>query len=168
MINDSAETWRPVVGWVGLYEVSDLGRIRSQPRMTATGMRGGRVLKMHEVNGYYYVTLSASGRRNPRKVHQLVCEAFTGPRPDGLIVRHLNGDAHDNRAVNVKWGTFGENSQDKVLHGRDHNASKTHCPQKHEYTPDNIYWRGPVGKRRRDCKTCIRERSRTRPETHRA
>jgi hypothetical protein len=49
---------------------------------------------------------------------------------------------------------------------RQPHALKTHCPQGHEYTPDNIYWTGPK-KNRRNCKTCVRARARAQHETHR-
>lgn len=50
-------------------------------------------------------------------VHIVVCRAFHGERPDGMIVRHLDGDATNNHADNLKWGTQIENEADKVLHG---------------------------------------------------
>ena len=44
------------------------------------------------------------------KVHQLVCDAFHGPKPfDGAVVIHINEDGLDNRAENLKWGTQKEN-----------------------------------------------------------
>ena len=51
-------------------------------------------------------------------VHILACTAFHGPRPVGMIVRHLNGDPLDNRAENLAWGTPRENEADKRAHGR--------------------------------------------------
>lgn len=53
-----------------------------------------------------------------RYVHQLVCEAFHGPRPEGMVTRHLDGDPLNNHASNLKWGTQLENETDKDLHGR--------------------------------------------------
>jgi hypothetical protein len=44
--------------------------------------------------------------------------------------------------------------------------AKTHCPQGHEFTPDNIYWRGP-DKKNRQCKTCTRERAAARHQAQR-
>ncbi len=49
-------------------------------------------------------------RQKPRKVHQLVCEAFHGPRPDPKsVVLHLDENAHNNRPENLRWGTQKEN-----------------------------------------------------------
>lgn len=50
-------------------------------------------------------------------IHALVCEAFHGPRPTGLEVRHLDGDRHNNAASNLAWGTRSENHSDKHHHG---------------------------------------------------
>lgn len=115
----TAERWRPVVGWEGLYEVSDLGRVRSLSHMTKTGMRGGRVLKAHTRKDYGYriVDLTDSGRRSSRAIHTLVADAFV-PNPEFYpLVRHLNGDPADNRAVNLGWGTYRMNIEDAQRHG---------------------------------------------------
>ena len=49
-------------------------------------------------------------RQSPRKVHQLVCEAFHGPRPfEKAVVIHIDENAHNNRPENLKWGTQKEN-----------------------------------------------------------
>lgn len=58
------------------------------------------------------------GKWVTRYVHQLVCEAFHGPRPPGLMTRHLDGDPLNNHASNLKWGTQIENEADKDRHGR--------------------------------------------------
>jgi hypothetical protein len=51
-------------------------------------------------------------------IHRLVLEAFAGPAPAGTECRHLNGDASDNRPVNLAWGTALENSADTITHGK--------------------------------------------------
>jgi len=49
-------------------------------------------------------------RQSPRKVHQLVCEAFHGPKPfEKAVVIHIDEDAHNNRPENLMWGTQKEN-----------------------------------------------------------
>ena len=83
------ERWLPVVGWEGLYEVSDLGRVRSLPRNTTRG----RVLRANPAaNGYRQATVFRQGHPKSVYVHHLVAEAFIGPRPEGLEIRHLDGD----------------------------------------------------------------------------
>jgi len=104
------ELWKSVVGFEGAYEVSDLGRVRSL-------LRGGRVLRPGRSTscGHLVVLL---GRKNKRYVHALVAEAFVGPRPLGCDVLHLDGNAGNNAAVNLKYGTRSENNAHVVYHGR--------------------------------------------------
>jgi len=61
--------------------------------------------------------LSKDGREYHRFVHILVCEAFHGPRPDGMLATHVNGDSMDNRADNVRWNTPKGNTEDAIRHG---------------------------------------------------
>jgi len=57
-------------------------------------------------------------------VHILVCEAFHGPKPNWAdCVRHLNGDFSDNRAENLSWGTWIEQSEDRKKHGTFHEGA---------------------------------------------
>lgn len=129
------ELWMPIPGWVGLYEASTLGRIRSLDREwvqphTRTGRpvkmtKKGRVLRTpRERTGYQRVTLRAPGRKEVRSVHQLILEAFVGMRPDGMVCRHLNGDPADNRLCNLAWGTVEQNVRDREDHGRTVRGSK--------------------------------------------
>lgn len=156
--------WRPVVGWEGLYEVSTEGQVRSLDKIAAhpygTQVRRGKVLwASPNSNGYLNVTLQSrgEGRRKNRLVHQLVLEAFVGPRPDGMEdTRHLNGVQTDNRLANLVWGTTSENMQDRVAHGRDPNARKITCPRGHPY--DGVR----RGGRERFCRTCARDQKRAR------
>jgi hypothetical protein len=114
-----AEQWLPVVGWEGLYEVSDRGRVRSLRRPTKVGVRGGRLLRQNVRPDYGYrrVDLTHAGRRSTRTVHTLVAEAFV-PNPQGYpLVRHLNGVPGDSRADNLGWGTYAMNVADAQRHG---------------------------------------------------
>lgn len=116
------EEWRPVVGYEGLYEVSDHGRVRSIDRLVRCNNGWRRT-------GIRYFTPSSSGKnkkykrvllRHPdrqRTVHRLVLEAFVGSCPEGCEVRHLDGDPGNNKLDNLAWGTKAENEADKVKHG---------------------------------------------------
>ena len=73
----------------------------------------------HALVGYldsYGYRIIRVGTRH-RKVHQLICEAFHGPRPKGMECRHLDGDRLNNDPENLKWGTNLENIQDAIAHG---------------------------------------------------
>lgn len=119
----SLEIWKPIPRFSGSHQVSNLGRVRSVPRVitTKTGAKRqqpGKLMKSHvQSNGYAAVTISKGGEYRPYNIHVLVLEAFEGPRPDGMVARHLNGDRLDNRANNLAWGTPAENQQDRHVHG---------------------------------------------------
>jgi NUMOD4 motif/HNH endonuclease len=105
------ERWLPVVGYEGLYEVSDLGRIRN---------RHGRILKPLETQrGYLSVKLPITRGGPVRRymIHRLVGEAFLGPLPPGMQTRHGSGGKHDNRLVNLSYGTPRQNQHDRLRDG---------------------------------------------------
>ena len=117
------ERWLPVVGYEGFYEVSDMGRVRSLPRLVRRG-RGtqfvrGRILEqIRGCGGYLCVNLYKAGIGHSARVHSLVLEAFNSPRPDGMGCRHLDGNPENNKLANLRWGTQRENREDCVAHGR--------------------------------------------------
>lgn len=157
----ASEKWLPVVGFEGSYEVSDMGRVRSLDRfVTYIHPRSGRPSRRFFTGVVLNPPIGGNGRphvilrRRTRQVHRLVAEAFLGPVPEGMEVCHNNGDMLDNRAVNLRYGTHSENLRDRVKHGTDPEARKTHCPQGHEYSPENT-GRNSSGRR---CLTCHRER----------
>lgn len=106
----TTEEWR-VSPKLPLYEVSTLGRVRRIPYQAPLPNGGYR---SYGGKAHYGVD-SGEGRMvfvykgKTYKVHQLVCEAFNGPRPDGTVCLHLNEDYRDNRPENLKWGTQKEN-----------------------------------------------------------
>lgn len=119
------EEWRAVVGYESRYEVSNWGRVKSLAgnHATETGIRRkakDRILAgWQEFGSRPSVQLCAGTKSNRKRrmVHQLVAEAFIGPRPDGHVCCHNNGKPWDNRAVNLRWGTVSENAMDRVKHG---------------------------------------------------
>lgn len=148
-----AERWLPTPGYEHLYEVSDLGRVRSLLHRTRQGCRGGKVLKpWAKAAGYVAVTLFSDGIRRKFYVHQLVALAFIGPCPPGQEVRHGRGGPADNRLVNLCYGTRSENMLDAVDHGTHRWAGVTHCIHNHEYTPGNTYIIPTTGSRQ--CRMC--------------
>jgi hypothetical protein len=115
------ETWLPIPGWEGWYEVSNRGGVRSVTRR-AGGNGGrtvrGRVLRPHlTTRGYMQVALWAKGRSAKRLAHTLVLLAFVGPPAAGHECRHLNGVRNDNRLENLAWGDRRTNMADKYAHG---------------------------------------------------
>jgi hypothetical protein len=105
----SKEEWEDVVGYEGVYQVSDYGRVRRAA--PGPGTWPGRVLKPGRAGrGYLTVDLSLDGRIERMYVHRLVAEAFFGPAPSPKHeVNHKNGVIDDNRVENLEWVTPSEN-----------------------------------------------------------
>lgn len=126
-MTDHTERWLPVRGFESFYEVSSLGRVRSTERTVTSRNRWGPIVKrLHSkvlapvtdsTYGYLTVGLSREGRHKPYKVHRLVCEAFLGPRPDGMDTLHGPGGRQDNSLTNLRYGTRAENELDKIRDG---------------------------------------------------
>lgn len=127
------ERWESIPGWEGLYEASDHGRVRSlHKRSQAKQTPDGRILKAQtNKNGYAQVDLYKNGKRRMSYVHELVCLAFHGLRPDGMEVCHNDGNPANNRLENLRYDTTGENAYDRVRHGTHFQARKTHCKRGH-------------------------------------
>lgn len=102
------EKWTYVEGFPG-YLVSDQGRV--------AGPRGDNIAQRIDRKGYRSVSLWRGGKSHRRAVQRLVAEAFIGPRPDGCVVRHRDGDNTHNEATNLRYGTPTENEADKREHG---------------------------------------------------
>lgn len=125
------EIWKSVVGFEGAYECSNMGRVRSVARDV---QRGGRTVRLdgYELqpgsarDGYKRVVLCRDSVMKTCKVHQIVAEAFNGPRPEGLITRHKNDDKHDNRADNLEYGTHIQNAADLKRNGKQLQGEQ--CP----------------------------------------
>jgi len=131
------ETWKPVVGYEGLYEVSDRGRVRGVDRVEQCGprlrRRSGVLLKTFVTpNGYESVHLSKNGLSSPKSIHSLVASAFLGPRPNNSVVRHMDGDQSNNSVSNLAYGTQSENLRDWPRYGGRSANQKLTIPQVRE------------------------------------
>lgn len=120
----STEIWRPVPSEAGVL-ASSWGRILLPPRYAPLPHGGyrayfpkpryGQVSRAKKSASHTYRIIMlrcdvAAAKQKPRKVHQLICEAFHGPAPfDSAVVIHIDEDAHNNRPDNLRWGTQKEN-----------------------------------------------------------
>jgi hypothetical protein len=140
------EEWRPIPGYEGYYSASDLGRIRSEPRVIdRPGPKGVLTLRerilaqyAHKKTGYIHTALNRDNRRRPWPVHVLVMRSFVGPRPEGLEIRHLDCDKNNNTLANLKYGTPAENAQDSLRMGTNACIARTHCPRRHLLVEPNL------------------------------
>ena len=115
------ETWKDIKGYDGLYEVSDLGNVRSLQNWRGLSFR----LMIPTVqNGYLYLKLTKNGIRKKYGVHQLVAMSFLNHSPNGntIEVDHINFIRNDNRLCNLR-----------LLKQRE-NASKSHLKSSSQYT----------------------------------
>lgn len=100
------EIWKPVVGFEGLYEVSNFGRVRSLKRNTTSGK-----IMTNEVNhkGYCRVTLTKNNKWKHFSVHRLVAEAFIQNPQNKSQINHIDGNKSNNSVENLEWCTASEN-----------------------------------------------------------
>jgi hypothetical protein len=124
----TAERWRDVVGYEDLYQVSDTGRARSVDRVVqrrdgVVRFVQGQLLTPFPCSGkanrrYLCVRLIRDGVRETRPVHQLVLEAFVGPRPDGTLGCHWDDNRENNDLSNLRWCTPLGNAHDRARNCR--------------------------------------------------
>jgi len=120
------ERWKWVVGYEGLYEVSDLGRVRSVDRVVRGKYGGprnlvGKVMRLTPITkcGYPSVRLSKEGVVTTVLAHRLAAVAWIGPCPDDQQVRHGPNGVADNSISNLSYGTRSENELDCRRDGTD-------------------------------------------------
>lgn len=119
------EIWKPVVGYEGLYEVSNLGRVKSLPKVLP---RGGiipeRIKAIQKLKtGYLEVTLFKNGNPKHLLVHRLVAIAFIERLRDKNTVNHIDEDKENNNSNNLEWVTQAENN----IHGTRINRAAHSC-----------------------------------------
>ncbi len=103
------EQWKSVIGWEGIYDVSNEGRIRRIAPGKKT--RPGRILKPHKRknDGRLTVALSYHGKRFDGNLHSLVASTWIGPRPPGMEIDHIDGNPENNNIANLEYVTPQEN-----------------------------------------------------------
>lgn len=116
------EEWRFFDLGEGVYQASNMGRIRSVDRQVSSkkgSLRNckGKILKQwrNNNNGYMVVYLSFHGKTRIRDVHRLIALSFCSGFEKGKQVNHKNGIKTDNRAENLEWITPSEN----IIHAKD-------------------------------------------------
>lgn len=110
------EIWKDVVGYEGLYQVSNLGRVRSTDKYDRLGrFHTGKILAIKD-NGAGYLTLplNRDGKHKMMLVHRMVAKAFVD-NPNGYPqVNHIDGDKTNNVFTNLEWCTQSHNVKHAV------------------------------------------------------
>lgn len=97
------EEWKQVIGYEGLYEVSNTGKVKNA--------QTGREIAIGYVNGYKRVNLWKNNKYKTKRIHRLVAEAFI-PNPENKrTVNHKDGDKLNNNVNNLEWATHSENNK---------------------------------------------------------
>lgn len=135
------ENWKPVLGYEGYYEVSDMGRVRSVTHKMKSGIKhndyvtsSGRILKQNKKrSGYCTVDLCMEGHIKTVLVHRLVATAFYPKLCGDSEVNHINCNKADNRACNLEWCTPSQNKKHAAEHNLYYNPNKksVRCKQTH-------------------------------------
>jgi NUMOD4 motif/HNH endonuclease len=130
----SGEEWRPAVGYDGLYEVSNLGRIKSCTKYIPNLLTGGESARPPKLmktavdrGGHHHLSLTKDGVAKNVFLHHVVARAFLGPCPDGYQTLHRDDDKEDNRAEALYYGTVAHNGRDKTKNGKSVWGEKHHA-----------------------------------------
>lgn len=132
------EVWEPIRGYVGLYEVSNMGRVRSLCWYNTNKIH---ILKLKkEKNGYYRVGLTKNGVQTSHLVHRLVAIAFI-PNPNNYpCVNHKDENPSNNCVENLEWCTHSYNTKYGSCIERASNKRKNNKYSKVvlQYTLENV------------------------------
>lgn len=147
-MEESSERWLPVPEYHGLYEVSDLGRVRSLDRWAhfisrwgtpARRFFPGQTLSELRVTGNYpAVNLCKNGNQRTWPVHALVLSAFIGPRPVDMVACHGPAGSTDSSLGNLRYDTQNENLHDCVRDGNHRKVNQELCNRMHALSAPNL------------------------------
>lgn len=115
MINRVVEIWRDIPTYEGIYQVSNLGNVRSLPRFDED--KNGKIYQRKGVimtptkttTGYLKVELVKDGIRKSKKIHRLVASAFLINTFNKPYINHKDGNPLNNVVDNLEWCTQEEN-----------------------------------------------------------
>lgn len=140
------EIWKDIVGYEGLYQVSNLGRVKSLERTVTIGFGNKKhleekIMSFSTRSGYSIIVLKKNGTKASKQVHRLVAEAFIPKEDDKNIVNHKDFDRKNNVVENLEWCTQKENIRHSVDRMK-HPKTRTQTNTGHQYiSRRNNYYR---------------------------
>ena len=108
-MESSKEIWADIDGYSGLYQVSNIGRIKSLGGKS--NHNSEMIMKQQEILGYMSVTLRKDDISKMFKVHRLVANAFIDNPLNKPQVNHIDGNKRNNAVSNLEWVTPSENAK---------------------------------------------------------
>lgn len=127
IINLMVEIWKDIKGYEGLYQVSNLGRVKSLERKSDLDGRliKSKILKTGLNNpGYKFLVLRKNGVSKNKMIHRLVAEIFIPNQDNYYCVNHIDGNKQNNRVDNLEWCTQGFNLKHAIKIGIVKNQCK--------------------------------------------
>jgi hypothetical protein len=123
MGGQAMEVWKDIVGYEGMYQVSNYGNVKSLERVVVRSNGSKMYIKEKLLNkrlndrGYIEIKLSKNGKSGYAKLHRLVAQAFI-PNPENKPqVNHKDTDKENNHVDNLEWNTHSENQKHAHANG---------------------------------------------------
>ena len=135
------EIWKDVVGYEGLYQISNLGRVKSLARkidhVKYIEDRGDVIMSPFlNAHGYFTVMLSKNGKKKQHRIHQMVAKAFISNPENKEMINHIDCNKQNNRVENLEWCTNSENQLHAIAHGLKTDIGVNHNLSR--LTEDNV------------------------------
>lgn len=108
------EIWKDIKGYEGLYQVSNLGNVKSLDRIIISKDKKrnirGRILHLSICpDGYFFCHLCKNGKDKNCKVHRLVAETFIKNPDNYPCINHIDGNKLNNKIENLEWSSYSHN-----------------------------------------------------------
>lgn len=140
----SDETWRSVVGYEGLYEVSDWGNVRS---LNYNNIGKCKLLRLcFDKYGYLQVGLCKDKKRKMFRVHRLVAIAFIDNPMKYPVVNHIDENKINNKTNNLEWCTVRYNN---IYGSRKENIIRARAGYRHSEETKNKIRAKAIGRKKK-------------------
>lgn len=104
------EIWKDIAGYEGLYQVSNLGRVKSLAKLCGHRPKGETILNIQDIRGYKRVTLCKDNKLKKFQIHRLVGLAFIENPENKPCINHKDENKANNNVDNLEWVTWKENT----------------------------------------------------------